>query len=275
MKSVSGLLLLSLSLCAVAVGPPVQVVPQGIESVNGSNVAIGCTSPLLDSDGVMVCGSRSYLVDGCSPDIDTSTSDWASQLVTVRRNDGTPDITFPHVLLTFGFDTAVSLTGIEMDLFNCSDWNISAPSITVYLNQEYNLVPPNTSIIFDNYPFVRTSKNSLQSSCESLSTSSVTFSGGSYLPGSYRTVYILVDLSHTSSIQWVHVGEVRFLDSSGIPLNFSSSGMDTTASPSSVQTSVTSSESPAIVHSSSDFTTSASSTVTQSKGADRWRAIDA
>ena len=39
--------------------------------------------------------------------------------------------------------------------------------------------------------------------------------------------------------------------------------MDTTASPSSVQTSVTPSESPAIVHSSSDFTTSAS-TVTPS-----------
>ena len=25
----------------------VQVVPQGIESVNGSNVAMGCTSPLV------------------------------------------------------------------------------------------------------------------------------------------------------------------------------------------------------------------------------------
>ena len=46
-----------------------QVVPQGIDSVNGSSVTMGCTSPLVDSGGVMVCGSQSYLVDGCSPDI--------------------------------------------------------------------------------------------------------------------------------------------------------------------------------------------------------------
>ena len=190
-------------------GPPVQVVPQGIVSVNGSSVTMGCTSPLVDSGGVMVCGSQSYLVDGCSPDIHTSTSDWASQLVTVRRDEGTPNIPVPHVLLTFGFDTAVSMTGIEMELFNCPDWNIGPPSIAVYLNPEYNLVPPNTSILFNNFPFVPTSENSLQSSCDFLSI--VTFTGGSHLPGSYHTVYILVDLSPPSSIQWVHVGEVRFI----------------------------------------------------------------
>ena len=154
----------------------------------------------------MVCESQSYLVDGCSPDIDTSTSDWASQLVTVRRNAGTAGIDFPHVLLTFGFDTAVSLNGIEMDLFNCPDWNIGIPSIAVYLNPDYNLAA--TTNILYSLPFVWASDNSLQSSCDSLSTA---FSGGTFLIGSYRTVYILVDLSHTSSIQWVHVGEVRFI----------------------------------------------------------------
>ncbi|CAI8051344.1 hypothetical protein GBAR_LOCUS28120, partial [Geodia barretti] len=56
---------------------------------------------------------------------------------------------------------------------------------------------------------------------------------------SYRTVYILVDLPD-ASIEWVYVGEVRFLNSSGIPPIFSSYGMETTASPSSIQTSVTS-----------------------------------
>ena len=183
------------------------LVPQGTESVNGSSVDMGCTSPLVDSRGVMVCESQSYLVDGCSPDIDTSTSDWASQLVTVRRNEGTAGINFPHVLLTFGFDTAVSLTGIEMDLFNCPDWNIGIPSITVYLNPDYNLAAT-TNILFS-LPFASPSHNSLQSSCDSLST--VTFSGGSFGSGSYHTVYFLVDLSHTSSIQWVHVGEVRFI----------------------------------------------------------------
>ena len=183
-----------------------QVVPQGIESVNGSSVNMGCTSSLVDSGGVLVCESRSYLVDGCSPDINTSTSDWASQLVTVRRSEGNPDITFPHVLLTFGFDTAVSLTGIEMDWFLCPDWDIGAPDITVYLNEEYNLSSTN---ILLNLPFVSAGDNSLQSSCDSLST--VTFSGGSFVGSSYRTIHILVTLSAHPSIEWVHVGEVRFI----------------------------------------------------------------
>ena len=85
------------------------------------------------------CTSLSYLVDGCSPDIDTSTSDWASQLVTVRRNEGTADMIFDYVLLTFGFDTAVSLTGIEIDLFHCLNMSIGAPHIRVSLNEEYDL----------------------------------------------------------------------------------------------------------------------------------------
>ena len=183
----------------------VQVVPQGIESVNGSSVNMGCTSSLVDSGGVMVCESRSYLVDGCSPDIDTSTSDWASQLVTVRKSEGSLDISFAHVIVTFDFDTAVSLTGIEMDWFLCPDWGIGAPSITVYLNEDYNLA--NTNIF--NYPFVFADGNSLQSSCDSLST--VTFSGGSFVGSYYRTIHILVTLSQHPSIEWVHVGEVRFI----------------------------------------------------------------
>ena len=181
-----------------------QVVPQGIESVNGSSVTIGCTSPLVESGGTMVCGSQSYLFDGCPPDIDTSTFDWASWLVTVRRNEG--NLNFAHVLLTFGFDTAVSLTGIEMDLFNCPDWNIGAPYIYVYLNPDYTLTAPT---ILYSLPFVIASVNSLQSSCDSLST--VTISGDMFLVGSYRTVYILLHQSLHSSIQWVHVGEVRFI----------------------------------------------------------------
>ena len=185
---------------------------------------MGCTSlPLSVTDRNTTCGSPgngaiSYLIDGVSPDIDTSISNWASQLVTVRRSEGIqhPVLQFPHVLLTFGFDTAVSLTGIEMDLFNCSDWNIGTPSIAVYLNPDYYLAA--TTNMLNSLTFVFGNVDSLQSSCDSLST--VTFSGDSF-DGSYRTVYIIVYLSF-SPIQWVHVGEVRFLDSSGIPLNFSS-----------------------------------------------------
>ena len=166
---------------------------------------MGCTGALVDSGDVMTCNSQSYLVDGCSPDIDTSTSDWASQLVTVRRNEGTADIPFPHVLLSFGFDTAVSLTGIEMDLFHCPNWGIGAPRIRVYVNEEYNLA----------FRFNLSFLPLVQSSCDSLTT--VHVSGDTLLVSSYRTFHIIVYLSQDSSIQWVHIGEVRFLSEGGGP----------------------------------------------------------
>ena len=168
---------------------------------------MGCTSALVDSGDVMTCNSQSYPVDGCSPDIDTSTSDWASQLVTVRRVEGTADISFAHVLLTFGFDTAVSLTGIEVDLFVCPNWGIGAPRITVSLNEEYDFVF-NLSLPFT--PPVQPS----QSSCNSLTT--VHLSGDTLSVSSYRTFHIIVALYH-SSIEWVHIGEVRFLSEGGGP----------------------------------------------------------
>ena len=170
------------------------VVPQGIESVNGSSDNMGCTSSLVDSGGVMVCTSQSYLIDGCSPAIDTSTSDWASQLVTVRKNQ-----TADYILLTFGFDTAVTLTGIEMNLFLCPDWGISAPTISVYADEERNLVFTDIS----HRPLQNHTPT--QSSCSSLSNVSISLVKDT----SYLTWHIVFNLS--SSIDWVHVGEVRLL----------------------------------------------------------------
>ena len=184
---------------------PVQVVPQGTESVSGSSETMGCTSPLEDSGGVTVCRSQSYLVDGCSPDIDTSTCDWASHLVAVKRNEGTSDIEFAHVLLTFGFETAVSPTGIEIDFFNYPEQEIGAPHITVFVNQEYNLAF-NLDLHF--LPLVQPS----QSLCDSLLTVSIT--GDLLSPDaglSFHTFHILVDLSYDPSIQWVYIGDVRFI----------------------------------------------------------------
>ena len=183
------------------------VVPQGIESVNRSSVNMGCTSPLIDSDGVMICTSQSYLVDGCSPAIDTSTSDWASQLVTVNKTQ-TDEVVFDHVLLTFGFDSAVTLTEIELDLFLCPDWGISAPFISVYADVESNLVFTSNTLPFEHY-------TPSQSSCGSLSTVTIIL-GDSFTDTSYLTWHILVS-SFPPSIDWVHVGEVRFLGLGNTP----------------------------------------------------------
>ena len=191
---------------------PLQVVPQGIESVNGSNVTMGCATPIVNLPGnVSFCGSFgpeggviSYLVDGNSPAIDTSTSDWASQLVTVRKNNDAP-----YIVLTFGFDTAVSLTSIELGLFLCPELNIGAPDISVYGDNSSNLVYSSSDFIMSHTP------NEI--SCDSLST--VTFSFQEVL--SYLNWHILVTFVSQPHIEWVHVGEVRFLgtnvDSTPIP----------------------------------------------------------
>ena len=179
--------------------PQIQVVPEGLESVNGSAANMGCVVDLFNGT---TCGSPgSYLLDGSSPVIDTDTTDWASRLVTVKRDERDPGIFIPHVLLTFGFDTAVPLSGIEMDLFICPDWNISAPYVTAYLNEEYNLTfTPELQFI--------TGKPSSQSSCDSLSTLTIS---GDRLSSSYRTVHVLVDFLNDPSIKWVFIGEIKFL----------------------------------------------------------------
>ena len=193
---------------------PVQIVPQGIESVNGSNVTMGCARPVVNVAGsVTICGSFgsgvgviSYLVDGNSPDIDTSASDWASQLVTVRWNE---DIA-PYILLTFGFDTAVSLTSIELDLFLCPEWNIGAPVISVYGDNKSSLVYSSSSDFIMNY-----TPNEI--SCDSLSTVTFPFENVLF----YYNWHIIVTFAAQPHIEWVHVGEVRFwglsADSTPIP----------------------------------------------------------
>ena len=181
---------------------PVQVVPQGIQSVNGSDINMGCTSPLVDRGGVMVCNySESYLVDGCSPAINTSTSNWASQLVTLRKVSDHAQIQVDHVLLAFGFNTAVSLTAIEFDLFLCHEWNIGAPRIFLAANNNSDLIFSfNVEILYADY-------TPSQSSCDSLSNVSIPLQGDS----SYLTWYILVTFPRPhEDVQWVHVGEVRF-----------------------------------------------------------------
>ena len=208
----------------------VQVVPQGIESVNGSDVNMGCASPLVDSGGVMVCGNTSdyatsYLLDGNSPTINTSTSDWASQLVTVRKNDA-GRIMFDHVVLTFGFDTAVTLTSIEVDLFLCPEWNIGAPLIAVYADESRDLVL--TAI--DSSPLGSKFNQPSQSSCDSLSTVSIPFRGAA-ANSSYLTVHITVQMSQYS-VEWVHVGEVRFLGRPTHPQTTSISTSSTSNPPS-------------------------------------------
>ena len=159
----------------------------------------------------MICDecSTNLLIDGNSPAIDTSTSDWASQLVTVRKNE-TDEIPFNYTLLTFGFDTAVTLTGIELDLFLCPEWGISAPFISLYFDEESNLVFSDQSL-----NLLSQGRTPSQSSCSSLSTVTISLRDG-LRSTPYLTVHVLIS-SFSPFTDWVHVGEVRFLGSGDTP----------------------------------------------------------
>ena len=193
---------------------PFQVVPQEILQVNGSDISIGCEIAIKQitiSDNIIsfcgtfgVEGSLSYLVDGNTPAIDTSTTDWASELVTARKTQR-GDIPYDHVLMTFDFVDAVTLTSIELDLFLCPEWNIGAPSISVYTDATSTLDFVDSTLMLE-YDIPQ-----LMTSCSSLSTICIPLEEaiGENL---YHTWHLLVTFEMQPNTDWVHIGEVRFLD---------------------------------------------------------------
>ena len=192
---------------------PLQLVSKVVMEVNGSDMNMGCAIKVGDLSGMTFCGSLgsgdgviSYLVDDETPAIDTSTSDWASQLVTVKLDGDS------LIVLSFGFGIAISLTSIKLDLFLCPEWNIGAPLIAVYGDNSSNLPYTSSSDFILNYTPNKTS-------CDSLST--VTISVEEEMQLSYSNWHILVSTTTMLNIEWIHVGEVRFLgtdaDSTPIP----------------------------------------------------------
>ena len=183
---------------------PEQVVPQGIESVNGSNITMGCTSPLVERDGVKICdGSASYLVDDCSPVINTNSSNWASQLVAVRKTSVDGPTKHNGVVLTFNFDTAVFPTSIELYLFLCSRLKSDANSIHVFADKNSNLIfNSNSTHMGGSGPFRR--------SCVSLSTVRISLDDlAKHDPK--HSWHIVLEI--TVKNEWAYVGDVRFLSS--------------------------------------------------------------
>ena len=173
---------------------------------------MGCSREPITFGGVTYCGvftendGISYLVDGNSPAIDTDTSNWASELVTVRKSGATRSLSFDHVLLTFDFDTAVSLTRIELDLFICPEWNIGAPQITVYVDNtsSLNLSDMSTTVL-------RYEPPNIQASCDSLSIFHIPLQAA-VGNSAYYTWHVVVTFSSQPDIEWVHVGEMRFYE---------------------------------------------------------------
>ena len=187
--------------------------------MNGSLVGGGCDFNITER--ICSAGNESFINDGNIPMLNTTDPNWASELVTLRKNSYTQSIPYDHVVLTVVFQSPVSLTSINMSLFNCPQWGIGAPNITVYAKKEaigiVSFVAKDTSTIF----LLQT--QGIWSSCDSLVPVTIPLQKGML----YQIWYIVVSFEPQPATDWVHVGEVQFFDVSLPPL---STGTDSTTS---------------------------------------------
>ena len=191
---------------AAQLHPRLHKIPEGTESVNGSRVDGGCKGNVIQH----FCGddSESFLTDGVNPVINTTDPNWASELVTVRKNNVTWNTPYDHVVLTFVFEPPVSLKSIRLNLFQCPQWGIGAPNVTVYArNSLYGG-------FFDNfYPEVHhtvvlAQLQDVQSSCNDLVPVTIPLETDTQ----YNIWYIIVSFEPQPDIDWVYMGEVQFFD---------------------------------------------------------------
>ena len=171
--------------------PESHHIPQGVQSVNGS------------SDNDTGCGSTSCVLDGNIPSITTNDPNWASQLETVRKNDANDNITYDHVVLTFSFSRNITLRLVELYVLFCPEWKIGAPYISLYgdhgLDFKHNITTSSD--------FLDRVSDCQSSSCDSLSLFNLNVRNRE---PAYSTYHIVI--SRMRTIDWVHVGEVRFFD---------------------------------------------------------------
>ena len=177
----------------------------GLQSVNGSDSNGGCTnSSTTSSTGVSLCRSgNSYLVDGLVPSLPSplvGVNDWAAGLFTVNRNGGT------SIEIGFEFGMSVKLTQVELDLFNCPQWGIAAPTITVYSWISFPVMLPTPRSFATRLGSVTTLDNT---SCDSITTVLVPFQQTVNL----MFYYLEFTFDGAPSVQWVHLAEVRFFNS--------------------------------------------------------------
>ena len=141
-------------------------------------------------------------MDGVVPTLPPSlvgTNDWAAGLFTVNRNGGT------FIEIGFEFVRSVELTQIELDLFNCPEWYIAAPNISVYIYGSFPAILPPRTII--THIGSVTTLNS--TSCDSIITVRIP------LQQTVNSIiyYIEFTFDDAPSVQWVHLAEIRFFNS--------------------------------------------------------------
>ena len=165
--------------------------------MNGSSSNGGCSDVVNGSVcGNLSDGGTSNLTDCNVPYLETLQDDWAAGLFTVNRSGQS------SLYIGFKLHEYFNLTKVELDLFNCPEWGIAAPSITVYTYSSFN---------FDRDAAKNLSLGSTTDAATSCN-STVTVCIPLQLPQNPQCIYI-IDFTFNNTpdnIQWVHIAEVRF-----------------------------------------------------------------
>jgi len=177
-----------------------HTLPDGLQSVNGSNPTGGCSRVAAQ---YLICaelneGGTSDLTDCVIPSLEGFQGNWTSGLFTVNRSGQS------SIYIGFEFNSSVNFTRVELDLFNCPEWGIAAQTITVY---EYTLGILNFFAAAAR-ALGHTTANT--TSCTSIVRVVIPLE----LPQNQTYIYV-IDLTFdntATTIQWVYIAEVRFLE---------------------------------------------------------------
>jgi len=177
-----------------------HTLPDGLQSVNGSDHNGGCsrvtTGPIcteLDE------GGTSDLTDCVIPSLGGLQGCWADGLFTVNRSGQS------SFHIGFVFSRPVNFTRVELDLFNCPEWDIAAQTITVYENtfEIINFLDPTARVLG------HTTTNI--TSCTSIVRVVIPLELP-HNPVPFYAIDFTFDNTATNTTQWVHIAELRFLE---------------------------------------------------------------
>ena len=161
----------------------------------GGSTINGCDCPgSTPSNGV--------LIDGDLPSIDTTQrGTWASQLFVVNRNGQ------DSFVIGFKFSDPFYLRDVEVTHFDCPIWAAGVTTINVYSSFAF----PTFSLAASTNIGALSLVSDLALNCSSLRTVSVPCQP-SESANNYFIEFSFAGGSSVNSLNWLHLGEIRFSD---------------------------------------------------------------
>ena len=192
--------------------PTDYTLPDGLQSRNGSSITGGCqmSCVMMPISGTSINGcdcpdttlANGVLIDGGIPSIDITQSEtWASQLFVMNRNGQ------DSFLIGFQFSDPFFLRDVQVTYFDCLVWAAGVTTINVY-----------SSFIFPTFSLAASTNigalslvSDLALNCSSLRTVSVPCQP-SESANNYFIEFSFAGGSSVNSLNWLHLGEIRFSD---------------------------------------------------------------